>query len=224
MSDLRIEVMSIHEVLDPIDERGEDFSIISDGEESGKLLFTTGAPGCITIDAEKGMPDLFKAHFERPLPCVELTGSTVVVAYPRFPLAHLFRRGSGDITLNGSIPWTLQFDGGVSNLTADLNRVALKGMVIEGGACRLHATLPRPNGSVRIRIGGGASNIQLMRPIGVPCRIRIAQGAVDIDLDDQHFRAIGGETRWETPDFKSSIDRYDITISGGARKLIVDTY
>ena len=47
-------------------------------------------------------------------------------------------------------------------------------------------------------------------------------GASKLALDDQHFGAIGGETRLESPDYAAAMDRYEITITGGATNVTIE--
>ncbi len=48
-------------------------------------------------------------------------------------------------------------------------------------------------------------------------------GASKLTLDDQRFGAIGGETRLESPDCAGATDRYEITITGGASNVAIDS-
>jgi hypothetical protein len=53
--------------------------------------------------------------------------------------------------------------------------------------------------------------------------VRVGHGARDLTLDDQHFGAVGGSTRWQTPGYDQASDRYDVAVSGGADTLTVHT-
>jgi hypothetical protein len=44
-------------------------------------------------------------------------------------------------------------------------------------------------------------------------------GASRLTLDTMHLGSVGGEMRWETPDFGVARDRYDIEIAGGANRV-----
>lgn len=48
-------------------------------------------------------------------------------------------------------------------------------------------------------------------------------GANRLNVDDQYFKAVGGAVSWQSPEWDSASDRYDITILRGARGLTVDT-
>jgi hypothetical protein len=110
---------------------------------------------------------------------------------------------------------------GMSDVVADLEDVELTSLEISGGASRLEVKLPRPKAAVRVRIGGGASNVELIRPAGVPARVRIGGGALQLATDDFRVGAAGGKTDWRSPEYNLVEDRYDIEIGAGASKVTV---
>jgi hypothetical protein len=87
---------------------------------------------------------------------------------------------------------------GMSDVVADLQDLELTGLEISGGASRLDIKLPRPEVTVRVRIGAGASNLELVRPAGVPVRVRIGGGASQLAIDE--FRG-NGRIDWRSPDY-----------------------
>jgi hypothetical protein len=91
-----------------------------------------------------------------------------------------------------------------------------------GGASHVTLRLGSPEGVGFIHFAGGASDVTIRRPAGVAVRLQVGRGASRLKLDEQHFGAIGGETRLETPDFQSAGRRYDICIAGGASNLMID--
>lgn len=188
----------------------------------GHLQFVRGAAN-VTLRVDSSLGDLYRARFDGPLPEVHARDGTVTIRYPRTFHPFDWRKRAADVTLNGSIPWQIEFRGGLSELNADLSVLRLGSFEIIGGASRVAVTLPRPSGTVSVRVSGGASDITIHRPAGVAARVRVGRGASKLTLDDQHFGAIGGETRLQTPDYEGVADRYDIEVSGGASKLTVDT-
>ncbi len=60
-------------------------------------------------------------------------------------------------------------------------------------------------------------------PEGVAIRILVHDGDSKLAFDEQHFAAIRGETRWQSPNYDRVADRYDIEVSGGADGLTIDT-
>jgi len=212
-----------------IEEDGErrDFADPLGAVRQGRLEFVRGG-SLITIDARAPMPELYRAHFEGPIPRVQARDGAVSIQYRRFSLADwakhalLWGRHAGQISLNAAIPWQIMIRGGVSKFNADVSALQLSAFEIRGGASEMTMLLPPPVGVVAIRVAGGASNVTLHRPPGVAVSIRVRSGASKLTFDDQHFGAIGGDIRLATPGYTGAIDRYDINIAGGASKLTID--
>src|SRR5918995_3925618 len=184
---------------------------------AGRLVFARGASH-LTIGADGSMEDLYRARFEGKVPHVRVDGGTVTVKY-----RPTFRPPHGEITLSGRIPWAIRAHMGMSDVVADLEDLDLEDLEISAGASKIEVRLPRPKDAVRIRIGGGASNVELIRPSGVPVRVRIGGGASKLAIDEFRVGAAGGKTDWRSPDYDLVEGRYDIEISAGASKVTVRT-
>src|SRR4029450_832226 len=130
------------------------------------LVFTRGAAH-LTIRVDGSMEDLYRARFEGTVPHVRVDGGTVIVPY-RMSL----RPPRGEIMLAGRVPWVIEGAFGMSDVVADLHDLDLRSLEISGGASGREGRLPRPKESARIRIGGGASDVELIRPTAVPVRVR----------------------------------------------------
>lgn len=209
--------------------RRGDFSALLGSVTRGVLELGRGISKA-TIQADLTMPDLYRAHFDGPIPHVQAQDGVVTIRYPdllpfewaRYAL--FWGRQQAEIVLNATIPWQIEVRGGIADLDADLRKLHLAALDVSGGASHLTVLLPRPSGVVPVRFDGGASNAMFHRPSDVPMRVRVGHGVSNLTLDDQHFGAIGGETRWERPDYKNATDRYDISIQGGASNLTIDTW
>jgi hypothetical protein len=183
----------------------------------GRLVFVRGAAH-LTIGVDGSMEDLYRARFEGKVPDVRVDGGTVTVKYR--PSLHPTR---GELTVSGRVPWAIKASMGMSDVVADLQDLELTGLEISGGASRLELRLPRPKAAVPIRIGAGASNLELIRPAGVPVRVRIGGGASKLAIDEFRVGAAGGKTHWPSPDYDLVEGRYDIEIGAGASKVTVRT-
>jgi hypothetical protein len=181
------------------------------------LVFTRGAAH-LTIRADGSMEDLYRAGFEGKVPDVRVDGGTVVVTY-RMSL----RPTRGEIILSGRVPWVIEGAFGMSDVAADLEDLDLRSLEISGGASALEVRLPRPKEPIRVRIGGGASDVELIRPAGVPVRVHIGGGVSKLAIDDFRLGAGGGKTDWRSPDYDRIEARYDIEIGAGASKITVRT-
>jgi hypothetical protein len=183
----------------------------------GHLAFVRGAAH-LTIGVDAAMADLYRARFEGKVPELRVDGGTVTVKYR--PSLH---RTTGEITLSGRVPWAITASMGMSDVMADLQELELTGLEISAGVSRLQVRLPHPKATIPVRIGAGASNLELVRPAGVPVRVRIGGGASKLAIDEVHLGAAGGKTDWRSPDYDLAQGRYDIEIGAGASKVTVRT-
>ncbi len=212
------------------------------GLKDGRLVFASGASN-VAIRGDTSLADLYRARFEGAVPKIELQGNTVTIRHrirPHFEwsmrsigeirvnvslpwqLGWLMRT-TGEVRLNTTIPWQVEIRAGASHVGVDLSAVKIESLTVKGGASQVMVTLPHPSGTVPVRVGAGASQVTVHRPAGVAARIHIHNGASQVRLDSQQFGALGGEMRWEEPEYERSTDRYDIEISGGASQLTIDT-
>ena len=161
--------------------------------EGGRLVFIRGASH-LTIGVDPSMHDLFRARFDGKVPEVGVDGGTVSVKY-----RPSFHPPTGEVTLSGRVPWTIRAHWGMSDVTANLEGLELRDLEISGGSSRLEIRLPRPDTSVPARIGGGASNVEVVRPAGVPVRVRIGGGASKLAIDDFSVGSAGGRPTGRAP-------------------------
>jgi len=181
------------------------------------LVFTRGAAH-LTIRVDGSMEDLYRARFEGKVPDVRVDGGTVAVTY-RMSI----RPTRGEIILSGRVPWVIEGAFGMSDVVADLEDLDLRSLEISGGASGIEVRLPRPKEPTRVRIGGGASNVELIRPTGVPVRVLIGSGVSDLAIDDFRVGAAGGKTDWRTPDYDQVEGRYNVEIGAGASEVTIRT-
>jgi len=192
---------------------------------SAHLLFVSGASN-VTVHADPSMEDLYRARFEGQVPTVRVRGDTVSIEYPRFSpfdQRYYWLERRAEVALNASIPWHIEVSGSTSRLTADLREVRLGSLNLGGGASRIEVMVPRPSGTVSVRIFGGASNVTVRRPEGVAARVHVGGGATNLTFDEKHFGAVGGEVNLQSPDYDDVANRYDIEVTGGANNMTLDT-
>jgi hypothetical protein len=181
------------------------------------LVFTRGAAH-LTIRVDGSMEDLYRPRFEGKVPDVRVDGGTVAVTY-RMSI----RPTRGEIILSGRVPWVIEGAFGMSDVVADLEDLDLGSLEISGGASAIEVRLPRPKEPTRVRIGGGASNVELIRPTGVPVRVLIGSGVSNLAIDDFRVGSAGGKTDWRSPDYDQVEGRYDVEIGAGASKVAIRT-
>jgi hypothetical protein len=200
----------------------KDYTVPLGSITHGRLQFTRGAAN-VVLRADSSMDDLYRARFDGPPPEVHARDGAVTVRYPRTFHPFDWRKRTAEVTLNPAIPWQIEFHGGLSRLDADLSVLELGSFEVTGGASGVAVTLPRPSGTIAVRVSGGASDVSIHRPEGVAAGIRVGRGVSKLAFDEQRFGAIGGETRLQTIDYDGAADRYDLEVTGGASKLSIDT-
>lgn len=174
--------------------------------------------GDTTISTTTRGTDLFEARWQRCPPTVDVRAGTVTL---KFPLLCPWRTvRAHELALHGSIPWSIDIEGGAKNVAADLSGSDLRALDVNGGASEVTADLARPTGLVPIRFGS-VHRVTLRRPSGVPIRVRVSGGASRLTVDQRTMGAVGGPVDWSSPDFGDAIDRYDVLIAGAARHLTI---
>jgi class 3 adenylate cyclase len=177
----------------------------------------------VTIAADPSMQEPYQARFEGPAPKVRVEDGTVAIEYRRlrFPPFE-WHAGASTVTLNGSVPWRIEARGGLAHVTASLDTIQLLGFEVDGGARVIVLSLPRPWGTVPVRLSSGVSDLTVHRPARAGARVEVHGGSQNLTLDDQRFGAVGGQTVWQSANFDTAADRYDITILRGAKAVTVD--
>ena len=217
------------------------------GVTSASLVFLSAVPN-VTLVADTSLGDeLYRAAFEGPVPRVRVRDGQVTVRYgaiswfdwrlrlgyppvppvPPGPLPKMtaeasihWRRDRGEIRLNASVPWRIELRGGVSRISGDLRGLDLRSFELRGGASNVELTLPGPSMVVPIEVAGGVNNVSLHRPRGAAVRLRVAGGASRIVLDGERASLTTGTA--ETPGAEQQQGRFEIAVSGGANRVLID--
>lgn len=200
-----------------------DFAAPLGAATAGRLVFPSGAAR-ITLAVSLALPDLCRARFDQQIPAVYAQDGVVTIRHQRHSFLDWltdWRQPLNTITLNGSIPWDIEIRGGVSHLTADLRHLSLRALDL-GSISQTVLTLPRPTGAAYIYISGSVSNVVIHRPADVALRAQIDSSASNLRFDDHLFGAIAGGMCWQTHNYNSTADRYEISISGSASHLTID--
>src|SRR4029077_20017498 len=134
------------------------------------------------------LPELYRASFDGPVPSVRLREGTVTIQYKGGGLPWDWRKRNVNLTLNSTIPWDLELTGGSNKLRGDLAALDVRSIAMHGGADALRLVLGQPVGVVPIRLSGGASQLHVERPAGVPIQLRIDGGAGGVAFDPARLR------------------------------------
>jgi hypothetical protein len=128
------------------------------------------------------------------------------------------------VMLNAAVTWRLDLAAGTERTTADLRGGRLAGISIVAGSDIVNLLLPRPAGTLPIRLSGGASQFLLSLPAGVPARVTADGGAGEVSLDGQTHVGIGGGSVFTTPGWAAGQAGFDIDATAGAARISVTRY
>jgi hypothetical protein len=159
------------------------------------------------------------------MPAVAVRGCAVNIRYPRSWVDERLdvrATSRAEVALNATIPWEIEVRGGASRLLADLLHARLGALAIEGGAGRVEVVLPVPVGTVSVVVRGGASNLAIHRPAGVPARLCVEGGVTHLGFGDRRIGAAGRTVDLRGCGYDDAVDRYEVKVAGGANNLSVD--
>jgi hypothetical protein len=128
-----------------------------------------------------------------------------------------------DIRLNTRVRWGLRLAGGATQETIDLSAGRVSGVDIVLGVSHIDLSLPRPQGTVPIRLTSGASEFTLHVPVGVPSRVTAGSGAGTLAVNGVERHGVAAGTQLASGGWDTATDRYDVQASAGVSVLTVDS-
>jgi hypothetical protein len=128
---------------------------------------------------------------------------------------------AAEVSLNVAIPWRILIQGGAYDITAELGGLDLVGLEMKGGQSMIRLNLPVPSVVVPIRISGGASQIEIRRPVGVDARVHLKGWASEFAFDEQRFSNVGNDVRLQTPGYKGLTPGYDIEVASSVSMVTI---
>ena len=191
------------------------------GHQKAELNVVSGADTVVVRAAGLG-DQLFRASApagSRVAPVADVTGSVV-----RVSLTDAHGEGAANLVveLNNQVRWRIRLDGGAKQATIAMDGGHLSGLDFGAGNARIEASLPMPQGTVPVRMAGGASVFDLRLPREVATQVRIAGGASSVTIDGTVHTGIPGGTVYTPDDWHSATNRYLIDNTAGVSALTVD--
>jgi hypothetical protein len=137
------------------------------------------------------------------------------------------RDGSGpadvQVLLSRDVRWRLDVEAGTGSLTADLRQGPVDGVDVVGGSGAVELALPRPHGTVPVRMLGGTSRWRLTHPADVPVRVTVSAGAGTVDVDGDRRSGVAAGTRLGSTGYLGAADRYEVDAVAGVGALVVSS-
>jgi hypothetical protein len=126
------------------------------------------------------------------------------------------------IELDQDVAWHLRVGGGANEVVLAMGPGGFAGLDLASGVTTVDATLSRPAGTAVVRIGGGASEVALHLPQGVPARVTIGGGASQVRLDAQNHSGVPAGSVFANDGWDLAPDRFDVDASTGVATVLVD--
>jgi hypothetical protein len=151
-------------------------------------------------------------------PELAVTGGTVLVSVASTGLS-----GPAAVTiqLSTDVRWQLRFSGGASQTVIEMGNGAVSGVDFTAGSSLIAMTLPRPAGTVTLTLAGGASQVSIGLPAGVPARLQLWGGASAATLAGKTRVGIGGGTVLTAASWSTAVNRYDVAAPAGVSEISV---
>jgi hypothetical protein len=125
------------------------------------------------------------------------------------------------VTLSASATWQLDFGGGTSQTTVDLAGGQVTGLDFGQGSSDVAVTLPRPRGTLLLKLDGGASQLLVSVPAGVPARVTAGDGASEVTLGGATYRGIAAGTVLTQPGYGTAAGRLDVEATAGVSQVTI---
>jgi hypothetical protein len=153
------------------------------------------------------------------VPKVDVNGPTVVAGL----------RGTGltgpalvTVVLSNDVRWIVRMAGGASDQTVDLRGGPGGDVEFSAGTSRAEVSLPAANGTQRVVLGGGASQLSVHLTGVAPVRVATEDGAGEVTIDGQTRSGVPGGATYTAPGWDTATDRYDINATSGVSSMRVD--
>jgi hypothetical protein len=125
------------------------------------------------------------------------------------------------VTLSPDVAWQLDFGGGAGPVTVDMTGGQVAGVDFAQGISDASVTLPRPAGTVLLRLEGGASQLAVSVPAGVPARVTAGDGASQVTVAGASYSGVAAGTVITQPGWAAATGRVDIDATSGVSQVQV---
>jgi hypothetical protein len=125
------------------------------------------------------------------------------------------------IQLSSAVAWHLQFSGGANQTVLSLRHGDVSSIDFTAGSSLISMTLPPPHGTIPITLAGGATQVSLTVPHGVPAQLRLYGGASTATLAGHTHVGLSGGTILAAPGWAAAPNRYDVDAPAGVSEISV---
>ena len=130
--------------------------------------------------------------------------------------------GAVEVVLSSKVLWNLRFAGATDEQQIDFTGGEVGGIDLVGGSRVTEIALPKPAGTIALKVTGAVDELSLTSPAGNPVRVQMQGGAKTVAAGARTLRDVKpGSTL--TPKGWATNDRYDVTAEARVTLLSVET-
>jgi hypothetical protein len=129
-----------------------------------------------------------------------------------------------DVTLAEGVRWRLRIGGGTDLTSIDLSGARLAAVDLAGDASAIDLTLPRPDGTLTVRMTGGVNRFDVHTAQQVPVRVRVGSGAGRVVLDGLTHDGVAAGASFTPARWAHAANRIDVDAVAGMSALTVASY
>jgi hypothetical protein len=125
------------------------------------------------------------------------------------------------LTVSAAVAWQLDFGGGTTSTSVNMAGGHVAGLAFGMGSASVQVALPRLEGTVTLRLEGGASQLSVSAPAGVPARVTAGDGAARVTLGAAAWSGVAPGTVLAQPGWAAAAGRLDIDAASGVSQVTV---
>jgi hypothetical protein len=130
--------------------------------------------------------------------------------------------GVVEVVLASKVTWALRFVGGADEQIINLTGGRVSSIDLAGGSRRVDLTLPKPTGTIPVRVTGAIEDFSVASPAGNPVRVKVDSGAKTVAAGERTLRDVRPGSTLTPKDWKVP-NRYDVAAASRVTLLSVRT-
>jgi hypothetical protein len=130
--------------------------------------------------------------------------------------------GEIQVVLSTAVRWQLRFSGYADEQQINLSGGKVSSVEMVAGMHKADLQLPKPSGTVPVKITGAVDQLALRSPADNPVRVKMGGGATDVVAGNRKLHDISPGSTLTPKDWKQHSDRYDVTAAAAIGSLNVD--
>lgn len=129
--------------------------------------------------------------------------------------------GPVELVLATGVRWDLGLDGAAERREIDLAGGRFSAVAMTGGATHVDLRLPRPDGTLAVRVLGGVNRFEMHTANGTPVRVRVGSGAGAVTVAGRTHNGVAAGALFTPAGWSDTPDRVDLDAAAGMARLTV---